>query len=257
MLRYRNEDGSFDGYRLIVIPDGINMTENLVRKLKNFKGAIISAGRSYADSDPWSFFTAEEDTNTDGYYSICGEVYGQYSVAVKMKSDYSVADYVEPYFRREFDGTHAYFYNPPKDCIGYSSIAMKDSVAHFGFKPFEAYLSCGAMHIKNTVKSVIDKLLPDPLIRAGELPSTARATVMKCPEGVLLHIKTTVPEHRGTLGIIEEHSILPSGKRIGVKGEYSKAYLLPSMTEISVTVKDGYTELTLPEIVGYAPFLLV
>lgn len=252
-----NEDMDFDKYKLLVLPDEIKITDKLYEKLSQFKGSILSSGHSYRNGEVWDYFDALEDENTDGYYELNGEVFGQYSLAVKMKSDYSFADYIEPYFRKEFDGIHAYFYNPPEKCHGYSAVVFNNKKAHIGFNAFEAYLDYGAIHLKNLVKSIIERLLPEPLIKEAGLPAFARTTLMHAKEGDILHIKTTTPEHRGEKGVIEEHLSLPSGRKIKIKGEYKKAYLLPDMKEFNVETIDGYTSLILPEITGYSPFLLI
>ena len=252
-----NEDMDFDKYKLLVLPDEIEITDKLYKKLSKFKGSILSSGHSYRNGGVWDYFDAFEDENTDGYYEFNGEVFGQYSLAVKMKSDYFFAEYIEPYFRKEFDGIHAYFYNPPYKCHGYSAVVFNNTKAHIGFNVFEAYLDFGAIYLKNLVKSVIERLLPDPLIKSDSLPAFARTTLMRGKEGDILHIKTTAPEHRGEKGVIEEHLSLPSGRKIEIKGGYKKAYLLPDMKEFNVETFDGYTSLILPEVTGYSPFLFI
>ena len=61
---------------------------------------------------------------------------------------------------------------------------------------------------------------------------------------------------RGKLGVIEEHNVLPEGRTVAVKGEYSCVMRLPDKAPVKSDIKDGYTYLTLPEIVGYDMFLL-
>lgn len=251
-----NENMDLDDYKLVVLPEDIQVTDKLYDKLKNFKGAILSCGKAYKEGEVWDYFEGFEDDNTDSYYEYEGEVYGGYSVGMKMKSDYCVAKYIEPYFKRVFDGVHAYFYNPPKETKGFSAVAMKGNKAHIAFNAFEGYFNFGAIHIKNLVKDIIAKLLPEPVIQNIDLPSTVRASLMKTGEGELLHIKTTVPEHRGDRGIVEEHSVLPAGRKIQVLGEYKKCVSLPEMKEIKISINDKYTEIELPEICGYMPFLL-
>ena len=67
----------------------------------------------------------------------------------------------------------------------------------------------------------------------------------------LLCIKVTYPENRGEGGSVEEHTVLPAGRAVSVKGEYKTAKSLYTGDAFSVSVKDGYTTVTLPEITGY------
>ena len=251
-----NENMDLDGYKLLILPEEIIVTDKLNEKLNNFKGAVLSCGKAYRPDGIWDYFEGFEDHNTDAYYQYGDEVLGGYSVGIKMKSKYSVADYIEPYFKREFDGIHAYFYNPPKSTNGFSAVALKGNKAHIGFNAFDGYFSFGAIHIKNLVKDLIEKLLPNPIIRNVNLPSSARTTLMKGREGDILHIKTTVPEHRGDKGIVEEHITLVQGRKVKVLGEYKRCVSIPDMKEVKINISEGYTEIELPEICGYMPFLL-
>lgn len=251
-----NENMNLNEYKLLIIPEGIEVTDKLYEKLKNYKGAVISSGNAYRQGEVWDYFEGFEDDNTDAYYQYGDEVFGGYSAGIKMKSNYSVADYIEPYFKREFDGTHAYFYNPPKSTKGFCAVALKDKRAHIGFNAFEGYFSFGAIHIKNLIKDLIEKLLPNPLIKNVDLPSYARASIMKGNDEDILHIKISAPEHRGNMGIIEDHISLPQGRKIKVLGEYKNCVSLPDMNEIPTKITEGYTEIQLPEICGYMPFLM-
>ena len=47
-----------------------------------------------------------------------------------------------------------------------------------------------------------------------------------------------------------------SGRKVSIMGEYKKVCTLPDMQETEITVSDGRTEITLPEITGYKPFLM-
>ncbi len=251
-----NEDMDFSKYKLLVLPDCIEITEKLQKKLEEYGGAILSSGKSYKDGSVWDYFSAYSDNNTDGYYCFEGEVYGQYEPSIKMKSEYSISEYIEPYFKRQFDGLHAYFYNPPNKMAGFSAVALKGNRAHVCFNVFSAYLGYGAIFHKELIKNIIDTLLPQKLIEADKMPSFARVSLMKCDEGNVLHVKATHPEHRGERGIIEEHTVLKAGTIISVLGEYENVFTLPEMAKLESEVSGGRTHITLPEICGYKSFLV-
>ena len=109
---------------------------------------------------------------------------------------------------------------------------------------------------KQIIKDAIEMLYQDKLIKADELPQTSRASITAGDGYKLLHVKVTYPEIRGKLGIVEEHNELPSGKKISVKGRFDYAKCLPDGEELPTEYKDGYTEITLPKIVGYEIILL-
>ncbi len=251
-----NEDMDFAEYKVLVLPDEIKITDKLLKKLEAFKGAIISSGTSIRESKIWKFITdITPDTNTDCFYTFDGQTYGGYLPAIKFKSDYSISDYVEPYFRKEFDGLHGYFYNPPRRTNGYSAIAKCGNVIHIGFKIFEAYLKNSPSFLKSTINSLINEVYPDRIIQGDDLPSYTRASIFKGKNDIL-HIKTTIPELRGSKGIVEDHIILPEGYKIKVKGNYISACTLPNEAPL-ITKRDGeYIEITLPRVTGYKAILL-
>ena len=252
-----NEDMDFSPYKLLVLPDNIEITDKLVKKLENFRGAILSTGESIAKSKVWDYIEEyEKDTNTDGFFGLDGEVYAGYSCGIKMKSEHSISDYIEPYFNKGWDGLHSYYYIPYDKCIGYSAAAVKGNRAHIAFNIFDSYYKYGATFQKDFVKKIIDRILPERIINPETLPSTTRVSVMSGKTGDIMHVKTTFPEQRGKAGIIEEHVVLPAGRKVSIMGEYKSVVTLPEQKELEISVANGRTEITLPEITGYMPFLM-
>jgi len=252
-----NEDMDFDGYKLLVLPDYIEITDKLKAKLEGFKGSILSTGKSIANGGVWSYiknFTI--DDNTDAFYELNGENFGQYSPSIKMHSDFCTAPYVSPYFKRGFDGLHGYFYIPPKEKTDFCAVAECKNRAHICFNIFDAYMKFGAHFHKSLVKDILSRLLPERLIDAENLPAYTRATRFEGDKGTILHIKATFPEAKGKKGYIEDIVSIPEGRKITVSGNFSKAYSLPDLKEISVTASGEKTEIILPQIDGYLPILL-
>ncbi|MBR6728974.1 MAG: hypothetical protein IKL80_02340, partial [Clostridia bacterium] len=251
-----NEDMDFSRYKLLILPDEITITDTLLTKLNNFSGSILSTGASIAKGGIWDYIDEfHQDTNTHGFYEQDGEFFGMYDCGIKMKSDNSLSDYIEPYFNEGFDGRHYYYYIPPKRCEGYSAIAIKDRHAHICFNIFKAYNRHAAVFHKELVDSVISVLLPDRKLETN-LPSTARATVFDAKTYSVLHVKATFPEIRESRGVVEEHVSIPAGKQVTVTGIFKAVKSLPDLKEISFTHERGKTVITLPEICGYMPFVL-
>jgi hypothetical protein len=208
-----DEDMSFDGYRLLLLPDDIRITEKLKAKLEAFPGAIISTGKSIAEGSIWDYITdLAPDTNTHGFYRWGDETYGQKYVGVKMKSEYSVSDYIEPYFNKHWDGYHGYFYVPPKATIGCSAVAKKGNRAHICFRLFTAYMEFGAQFHRELVESLINEFMPDRLVESADLPSSSRVTLRVADDFDVLQVKVSVPEHWANRGVINEHTVLPAGR---------------------------------------------
>ena len=268
----------FSGYDLIIIPDEIRVDENLKEKLNaHIKkgGKVLSEGKGALLCDEsafalpaWDFDYFGSDPSNRPYYSlnfsekgIADMQYYMYESGILIKEkeqNTSLAEHVLPYFNEEYNGRDYVFYTPPTQKSGYSAALVNrdKNVVHISFPVLKAYLSSFSAPHKALVKKALEILYPDNLIKADSLPTTARATLTATDEYKLLHVKVSYPEHKGTMGIVAEHTELISGKEIYVKGEYSEVRRLPDQTLISSTVENGYTKITLPAIVGYDMFLL-
>ena len=171
----------------------------------------------------------------------------------------SLADEYDSYFEApKYDGKHFIYYTPPRRATGNTVVAINaaKSVAHVAFPIFTAYRKTASPVYKDMIKQILDRFMPDNLIKPCNMPSTSRITLTGCEEYKLLHVKVTYPEMRGKLGVIEEHNVLPEGRAVAVKGEYSHVMRLPDKAPVRSDIKDGYTYITLPAIVGYDMFLL-
>lgn len=251
-----NEDMEFGAYRLLIIPEGTKITPKLAGKLADFGGAVISCGDSIAPGGAWDYIEAYETVeNKDRYYSYQGEIWLQGAVGIRMKSDYPWAGDVEPYFERKYDGFHGYYYNPPMGESGCCAVAKCGKRAHIGFRIFDAYQKLNADFHRNLLRDLLEELLPQKLL-VTDLPCSARVSLMRGSQGDVLHVKATHPVLCGSKAGVEEHTVLPAGKKISVLGEYAKVFLLPELTPVESGIRDGRTQITLPAITGYAPLLL-
>lgn len=270
-----NEDMPLEDFKLIILPDETAVNDRLLPKLNAYMqsgGCLLSsgfggmtAGRGGFAQGYYDFIEyCGADTNNASYYRTKQKIceadmdYDMYVQGILMKSDSSfcAASYVKAYFNHHWDGFHGYFYTPPERDNGYAAAAVCGNTAHICFKIFTAYSRTASVFHKKLVGSLINRLLPDPLIRAPGMPSTSRVTMTGTDTYSLLHVKTTFPEPRGPFDIIEEHVVLPVGRHVSVRGEYSCVCLLPEETPVPFEVKDSRTDIILPEITGYAMFLL-
>lgn len=267
-----DESMDFSPYKVLILSDMLFMTENLRDKLEAYmedkSHAVLATGRSLYNregkpvrSKLWDFAElCGMDNSKTAYYKLPEDdrPFAMYQTGtfVKAAPEYTLAPYVKPYFDRHWDGLHGYYYTPPKEETEYAAIVEKDRFRHISFQVLYAYYEAAYKNHRDLIQNFLETYIPEPLIRAKELPSTARATLTGTQDYTLLHVKVTYPECRGLSDIVEEHSILPAGRKIWVKGHYGKACLLPEETPVECTVDGAYTCITLPEITGYAMFRL-
>ena len=164
--------------------------------------------------------------------------------------------YIKPYFNRHWDGEHYYIYNPPEKDTSYAVVSRAGNIIRICFDIFAAYRQYGAKAHKEIVNYCIKEIMPDPCVKAQNLPSTARIGLTEGENHAILHVKVTYPEKRCVPEIVEEHQYLPVGKTVKVKGKYKAVFEPLEKTELPFEYKDGYTAVTLPEIHGYIMVIL-
>lgn len=272
-------DGDFSDYPVLILPDEIPVDEELARKLDAYLkqgGKILSTGTSGLTPDGKGFALSQWDFSYEGkdpmeiaYYkplfanseliNLRWECYEPGILMRATEGNTVFAEHVTTYFNPGYDGEHFYFYMPPKDgSTGYATALMnaEKNVIQVSFPLFKAYMKTFTKAHRVLIKHLLAEWISQKQILTEELPVTSRATLTKGEDYTLLHVKVTYPEIRGKLGIIEEHNVLPSGRTVGVKGEFSSVSLLPQEISLPFTVKEGYTYVSLPEIMGYAMILL-
>lgn len=285
----------FSAYRLVILPEGMLVTNALKEKLSAYiqnGGKILSSGTGgltapegwtvteWPDSSPLvpkpeQKFALPEyklrylgaDPSNASYFTFTNLPAGSanmpwsmYEESILMEADNSAdvrAEYVKPYLNKIKDSMHCFTYTPPEKETGAAAAAVTGSVAHICFNVFTAYYNTAMREHRLLVGQLIDELMPNPLTRVvSGVPSTARITQTGTDVYTLLHVKVTFPEPRGKYNIVEDHVTLKAGAVIEARGEYKEVYRLPDMVPFSHEVVNGYTRITLPEVTGYDMFLL-
>ena len=167
-----------------------------------------------------------------------------------------VAKDIGLYFDKHFDGEYNFLYIPPEQPTEYDTVVAGENVAHIAFDVFEAYGKNFLAAHRNLVSNLLNRLLPNPIVQADELPVFARTTVFDGEEYAILNVKTTFPESKLMRGSIDEHVVLPAGYKVMVKGVYTSAMEVLSGNKLEICQIGKYTQLTLPEIVGFTMIVL-
>ncbi len=268
-----NEDMDWQSYQLIILADQLNITDGLKEQisahlarggkvLASGRAALNQAGDAFALKE-WDFCLDGLDTGGSSYFhlkdtsdaKIADMDYASYSKhSLLFKGEKTLAERVQAYFDRHWDGFHAYYYLPPQKADGYAAAALNKAgnICQIGFDVFSSYHEAAPYAHKLLVRQCLEQLLPQPLIKTAGLPSSARLSVTKADTYSLLHVKVTRPEPRGQMDIIEEHDVLPAGGQVWLRGSFCSAQTLPERESLPVsTGADGYTRLELPQITGY------
>lgn len=270
-------------YPLIIIPEDVQLTKEEAKVFDEYVkngGKIISCGEAglnenktdfaiqefkdlveYCGGDEryYSFF--EFDGVDSEYNDVQWNTY-QPAIMMRAKTGQVIAQDVKGYFDKKYDGKRVNLYFPPEKKTGYHAAVVGDNVAHVSFDLFKAYGKFFSASHRDLMRILLEKLMPNNLIKASELPVSSRATVIESDKYLTLNIKTTFPEIRGAFvddckGVITEHVYLPAGRKVSVKGTGFKSVFSAKTGEtIACVENDGYTEITLPEICGFIEVVL-
>ena len=269
----------FGAYKVLIIPDSIRFDSALADRVEKYLsngGKVISSGFSGLWKDECSFALTDysfdcfgEDTTDTSYFKLNEKIdgiadmyYSYYKSGINMRSrglGVSLADAVDGYFPNHgFDGVHHYRYVAPKAKNGNSVVMIgeKENVAHISFPIFSDFHSLQPKIYKEIIRILLEKFFPEKRILSDSLPSTSRTSLLEGKDYTLFCLKVTYPEIRGNRGTVEEHAELPAGKKAAILGEYKTVLKLPDETVIPSEIKNGYTYITLPEIVGFEMFYL-
>jgi len=181
-----------------------------------------------------------------------------YSKGVNLKAlkDTEVcAKVIKPYFESVWTGLHANYYNPPEMATNLPFLTLNRNVAHFSHAIFTGYKMWAPLQLRKIFSNVLNYFLKDPVLKTENLPSFTRAFVTVQDGRHIVHVLAYLPEKRGQDSeIIEDEIAVPDGK-IALRADgrqIRRVYLAPDCRELKFQINDGYVEVELPLIKGYA-----
>ena len=263
-----NETMDFAPYKLLILPDSLRVNPAIAEKLDAYLkagGKVLSSGcggmlentDAFALPEFWPMQCTGRKNHEKAYYQLSGQDSFRYAMnAPTIQTDVPVGSevlawQVAPYFEKDWDGFHAYRYNPPAEKLNVPAAVHIGSVCHISFDVFEAYHKYMYPAHRALAGQCLRLLLEEPSFTCEGLPSTARVTLTAKDNMKMLHVKVTYPESRGKYGVIEEHTYQPAGAVITLQGEYSRVYTAPDREPLPFVCRDGKTVITLPQICGY------
>jgi len=263
-------------YALLILPDWLTLEGEMAEGVRAHLDAgkpILSTGWSGLDPqregfvfDDWglrylgdsphdpAFFEAGEAL-AEGIPEMPVTFYQKGAQFEALEGTEVLAEIVAPYYNRHWDGEHGFVYLPPDRPTGSPAVTQRGQVAHISHPAFISYFLDAQVPMRQLIANVLDRLLPEPMVRAPGLPSFGRATVTAQPGRRMLHLLAYVPEKRGpTVDMIEEPIELRNvDVALRADGrEPSSVYLAPDRVELPFELRDGYVHVTVPEMSGYA-----
>ena len=261
-------------YRLLVLPDCIAVDAALAARLRAYLkrgGRLLASGRSGLSDDGAKVLLPELGIAARGPspYSTTYIRFGREIAAGVPPTDHVMyergvrvlpargarvlARVVDPYFERAWDHFCSHRQTPGQRVTRFAAAVEKGGVGYIAYPVFSAFAVHGNTPYRLLVRNILDRLLPDPLLRV-EAPTSTETSVMRQQGRTIVHLLQYCPERRAQgLDIIEDIVPIfgvPVSLRLAKRPR--RAYLAPTRTPLALEYRDGRAEVTVPEVCGHA-----
>ena len=267
------EFSSWDQYKLLIFPDDVIFTDEIVKRVKaHLKrgGKILASSKSGLDLAQQRFALSEWPAEYTGplefdpvYFMPAGKLAEElpemplsiYAAGTAVKPTGKVEMYlVKPYLHFGWDGLRSNYYNPPQAIAEEPFLVRNENIIYISAELFTGYAKRAPKQLRQLLGNAIRSLCPDLKLLAPNLPSFARAFVQKQNNTELVHLLAYCPEGRGQASAVEDRiPLLNTDLELRTDGRtVCKVYLAPDRKELPFEQKNGYCKVQIPMIIGYA-----
>ena len=261
-------------YELLILPDGVDLDERMIRQVRAFLkggGKILASGTSGLSPDATEVRVPELGIKPAGWspfqttYIRFGKelavdvpptdhvIYERGVRVTPTKGAVSLAKVVEPYFNRSWRHFSSHFQTPPEKPSRFAAAVASENVGYIAYPIFTAYALHANLPFRLLVRNMIERLLPEPLLRVAA-PSNTETSVTRQGKRTIVHLLHYTPERRTErLDIIED--IVPLfDVPLSLKLDRApkKVYAAPEQTPIPFEYLAGRVNLRVPEVRGHA-----
>lgn len=271
---------SFEKYRMLILPDGVNITDEVKTKLDAYLaqgGKLFLTGRSGLDEDGRFIFDVGADHEGESRYQpdyiapvdalrpdFVRSPFVAYmpSQQIRITDGMPLGDIHHPYFNRAFDHFCSHQHAPHvPDVSGYACGVQKGNIMYLAHPVFSMYRAHGAVVLKDyIVKALCYHLGPRTL--ETSLPSTGRVSLMHQPSErrSVLHLLYANTVRRGgavkieggsvgcDLEVVEDLVPLHNVNVVAAIEGVKSARLQPQDEEVAFEENDGHISLTLDQL---------
>jgi hypothetical protein len=272
-------DSDFSGYRLLILPDVVQVDAKLKAKVNAFVkagGRVLLTGMSGIDPAKGFVFDVGAKWEgpspyTEGDYllpvealraSFVSDPLFMYEVAnrIKVTSGASLGDIYDPYFDRLAKHFSGHVNTPSRpDPSGYQAGSEKGGFFYLAHPLFTAYKRIGAVAMLEIAEKAVLHALGRRRMIETSLPRAGRATLRAQPDlkRDVLHLLCASPALRGSIrgDTVQPIQDLVTLRDIDVSVEAGKKVrsvaLAPSGEELKFLQKGGRVSFTVPELIGH------
>jgi hypothetical protein len=270
-------ESELSGYKLVILPDEVRPSAALAAKLERYLaggGALLVSHESLLDRAAGRFalplgvryvgpakFQGEYMLLRPGAFpSIPDTPYFLYQPGLSIAAESGtevLATYGHPYFDRAPEHFSSHKQTPLGRRTDEPLIARKGRVIYVANPFFRSYSQDGYGVQKLVVGELIRMLLPQPVVVAPGLPSTAQVTVLEQPQaGGTRHVVHVLyyplTRRAPDIDIIEEPGLLENvAIRLRTPRKPARVALVPQNQALEFRYEEGYASCEAPRVVGH------
>lgn len=257
-----------NGYRLVILPDHLTLDGELEAKLSSYLengGRILATGTAGFDANGYflgkSFLRLKGEHENkpnymrpgspDGFVNGVTE-YHMSTASYDFESEgfRTVAYGVDSYFNRTAEHFCSHRHTPAKPGGGYPGAVVSENVGYISWRVFEDYETLGSLHLKELVRVMTGKLLPEPSLEAKGLPDRGIAALMRQDGRLVCHLLYAHTTVRGKGIEVIEDTVPVYGVDVCVRTDKKpvSVRLQPGGEELPFTYGAGAVRYTVPRV---------
>jgi hypothetical protein len=276
-------DASPAGYRLVVVPESIVIDEAMAERLQEHVaggGSLLVSGAAAIgpDGGPSLPMLGIEVEGPSPFQEVFVRPTGtergspehepvvDYERGIRMRAvgaGTAVYEVVEPYFARTWDRFCGHDYTPPGRDTDYAALVLTERTAVLSTSVFTGYATHAAEIYRTLVRTSLNHLLPDPLVRLGG-PLHVETGVVAGDGVRVLHVisylasrqaegrSPITQEIEGLDLVYDPFPILDVPVSLRVEAEPTSVTLEPAGTKLQWSFHDGYMHTSVTVTDGHA-----
>lgn len=280
LYRFIDLEASFDSYKVLILPDTIQIDGNLKKRLEAYMqngGKILASGRSGLDSDGTQFvidmgvkyqgmLTSKPSYVKTDFELITGctphVMYEQgYEIEVEQGDIKAVS--LPSYFNRDIHHFCSHQHTPCSMEEGSPGVVTTRQTAYIGWEIFTDYGKKGSLHCKEIVCYLLDRLLGEDKTVRTEFPDRGVVTLTRQEQEdrLVLHFLFAHTTQRGkfimqgsekNIEVIEDLvPVYHVPVTLKQNKEVKRIYLAPSMEELNYHVDNGQLTFEIGKVKGH------
>lgn len=261
--------GSYD---LVIVPETTPVDDRLREKLSGYlagRGALIISGdaaldangkpilselgiRAHGPSPYESTYLRVADSVGDAMPDLDHVMYEPGFRMTPARGSHVLCHIVEPYFDRTWEHFCSHAQTPPDTVSDYAAAVQKGNAITFAVPVFSAYGRHASEAYRQLFRACVERLLPQPLVRADGPAHLETSVVRKGRRTVVHLISFTAVRKAEGLDIVEDpFPLVNLPLAIRHDKQPRRVVIAPAGEDIPFTYQDGYVRVSVTSLTGH------